>query len=58
MNLADIGFLGFPTGFSGFAEFVQFLIGGGLDIVFTVTVLNMFFSVLHRLVLKISGVKS
>lgn len=57
MNIADIGFLGFPTGFSGFAGFVQFCLGAGFDLVFIVAVLNTFFSILRRFLLKIGGME-
>lgn len=57
MNLADLAFLGFPSDFKSFFDFVLFLINGSIDFVFIVWVLNFVFSMLHDLVLSASGVK-
>lgn len=48
---------GMSDSFSGFAHFLYYLVGGYFEIMFVVLVLNMAFSALKSLVLRVGGVK-
>lgn len=57
INLFDFPFFGFPSNFTGFAQFVLWLLGSAFDIIFIVIVLNVAMSILRAVVLYLAGVK-
>lgn len=57
MNLADFCLFGFPSGFRNFSHFIFWCLGSCFEISFVVLVLNVAFSVLRSIVLRLGGVK-
>lgn len=48
---------GVSDSFMGFTHFLMYLVGGSFEIMFVVLVLNMAFSALKAIVLRIGGVR-
>ena len=52
-----LGLFGVADSFLGFTHFLIYLVGGFFEIMFVVLVLNMAFSALKSIVLRLGGVR-
>lgn len=55
INLFDFPYFGFPNNFTGFAQFILWLLGSAFDVIFVVLVINVAMSLLRLIVLHLGG---